>query len=156
MKTAVNRIHFEQNMFQAFSRGGRSHFFRLRIRSFSKLFWSVSGSGYFSNLRIRLLFRLRLPSIRPKLYNFSLKKWPRRLLMPKLKSDSGSGNFDAEIWRQNITKFWPGLKEKRRILPESTPHSGSMATTGFQTKFHGSRAFYFCLYSRTFVLPLQA
>jgi len=40
------------------TRGGRSHFFRLR--SYSKIF--ESGSGYSSNLRIRLLFRLRLQS----------------------------------------------------------------------------------------------
>jgi len=38
--------------------GGRSHFFRLR--SCSKIF--ESGSGNFSNLRIRLLFRLRIQS----------------------------------------------------------------------------------------------
>jgi len=42
------------------SRGGRSHFFRLRLRSCSKIF--ESGCGYSSNLRIRLLFRLRLQS----------------------------------------------------------------------------------------------
>jgi len=42
-------------------RGGRSHFFRLRLRSCSNIFesGSGSGSGYSSNLRIRLLFRLR-------------------------------------------------------------------------------------------------
>jgi len=45
-------------------RGGRSHFFRLRLRSCLKLFesWSGSGFGNFSNLRIRILFRLRLQS----------------------------------------------------------------------------------------------
>jgi len=40
------------------SRGCRSHFFRLRLRSCHKIF--ESGSGKFLNLRIRLLFRLRL------------------------------------------------------------------------------------------------
>jgi len=43
---------------RVFSRGGRSHFFRLRLRSCSNIF--ESGSGNFSDLRIRLLFRLRL------------------------------------------------------------------------------------------------
>jgi len=47
-------------------RGGRRHFLRLRLRSCSKIFESWSGLGYSSNLRIRLLFRLRpLPSIQP-------------------------------------------------------------------------------------------
>jgi len=41
-------------------KGGRSHFFRLRLRSFSKSFESWSGN--FSNLRIQLLFRLQLIS----------------------------------------------------------------------------------------------
>jgi len=48
-------------------RGGRSRFFRLRLRSCSKIFESRSGSGDFSNLKIRLLFKLRLqPSIQPQ------------------------------------------------------------------------------------------
>jgi len=42
----------------------RSHFFILLLRTSSKMF--ESGSGKFSSLRIRLLFRLRLPSIQPK------------------------------------------------------------------------------------------
>jgi len=42
------------------TRGSRSHFFRLRLRSCSKIF--ESGSGYSLTLRIRLLFRLRLQS----------------------------------------------------------------------------------------------
>jgi len=44
------------------ARGGRNHFFRLRLRSCFKTFESGSGSGNFSILRIRLLFRLRLQS----------------------------------------------------------------------------------------------
>ena len=40
------------------TRGGWSHFFRLRIRSCSNIFESGSGSGNFSNLRICPLFRL--------------------------------------------------------------------------------------------------
>jgi len=41
-------------------RGGQSHFFRLRLCSCFKIF--ESGSGNFSNLRIRILFRLWLQS----------------------------------------------------------------------------------------------
>jgi len=43
---------------------GRSHFFRLRPRSSFKIFESVPGfeTSNFSNLIIRLLFRLRLQS----------------------------------------------------------------------------------------------
>ena len=47
----------------------KPHFFRLRLRSCSKIFesGSESWSGNSSNLRIRLLFRLRLQSlIQPK------------------------------------------------------------------------------------------
>ena len=49
-------------------KGGRSHFFRLRLCSCSKIFESVSGSGSgnFSNLRIWLMLRLlRQSSIQP-------------------------------------------------------------------------------------------
>jgi len=42
-------------------RGGRSHFFRLRLGSCSKIFESWSGNS--SNLKIRLLFKLRLQSL---------------------------------------------------------------------------------------------
>jgi len=45
-----------------FIRGGQSHFFRLRLRSCSKICESGSGSSNFSNLRIRLMLRLWLQS----------------------------------------------------------------------------------------------
>jgi len=47
---------------------------------------------------------------------FLLKKWPHKLLLlPKLKSDFGSGLSKI------LTPAWdPGPKEKRRILPQST------------------------------------
>jgi len=83
---------------QVTTRGGRSHFFRLRLRPCFKIFESGSGYGNFSDLKIRLLFRLRLPSIHPK-FTHAFKKWPRRLMLrAKLRSDSGSGfsqNFDS-------------------------------------------------------------
>ena len=47
-------------------RGGRSHLLRLRLCSCSKIFESESGSGKFTNLRIRLLSKFELTSIQPK------------------------------------------------------------------------------------------
>ena len=61
------------------TKGDRSHIFRIRLCS------NVSGSGFefFSNLRVRLLFRFRQPSVPPKFSMFVLKQWhlwkPRRL-----------------------------------------------------------------------------
>ena len=64
----TNRIKLETLLwiFHPFveTRGGQSHFFWLRLRSCSKIFesGSGSGSGNFSILSIRLLFRLRQQS----------------------------------------------------------------------------------------------
>ena len=53
-----------------FPRSSLSHFFRLRFRSCSKIFEFRSGeSENFSNSKIRLQFRLRLPSMQPKFTN---------------------------------------------------------------------------------------
>ena len=84
--------------------------------SCSKIF--ESGSGNFLNLRIRLLFRLRLQSsIQPQFTYVLLKKWPQRLLpLLKLKSDSfftifnsgfGSG---SERKTQNPAGVAPALR----------------------------------------------
>jgi len=68
-KTTILYIVFKNEKsklawYRSMTRADRSHFFRLRLRSCSKLFESGSGSGfgYSSNLRIRLLFRLQLQS----------------------------------------------------------------------------------------------
>jgi len=72
--------------------------------------WGGPRSGNFSNKRIRLLFRCQLPStsIQPKFTNVFPKKWPwRLLLLPKIKSDSGSGfslNFDTGSGSERKTK----------------------------------------------------
>jgi len=58
-----------------YTKFGRSHFFRLRLHTCSKMFESGSWFGNFSNMRIRLLFRLRLPSIQPKFTHAFLKIW---------------------------------------------------------------------------------
>ena len=81
------------------TRGVRSHVFSLRVCSCSKMFEFWSGSGNFSNLRIRLPFRLRLPPIQPKFAMFLLKKRPRRLLLLlTLNRDSGSGSVFSHIF----------------------------------------------------------
>jgi len=59
------------------------------------------------------MFRLGLQSS----IMFSLNKLPHRfLLLPKLKSDAGPG----PVFHKYLTPVL-GLKEKCRILPESTP-----------------------------------
>ena len=87
------------------SRGGRSHTFRHRFRSCSKLFESESGFEIFSNLRIRLPFRLRLPST------------------PQKFSDIFTLEIDhADCWHCLKWKAFPAPgPKKRRILTESTP-----------------------------------
>ena len=79
-----------------------------------KIFESASGSSNFTNLRIRLLFRLRLQSsINRHLPMFLLQKLPHRLLLlPKSKVTPDP------VLPEILT---PGPKQKRRSLPESTP-----------------------------------
>jgi len=55
-------VELEYNSVHSCIRGGRSQFFRLRLRSCSKIFESLPGSSYSSNLRIRFLLRPRLQS----------------------------------------------------------------------------------------------
>jgi len=84
----------------ACSRGGWSHFFRLRLRSCSKMF--DSGSG------LAILQIWESDSCSDSGYNhrssrnlpmFLLTKWPCRvLLLPKLKIDSGSGSGFSQIF----------------------------------------------------------
>ena len=73
--------------FRIQTRGGRSHIFKLRLRSCSKIFESESGSKFFSNLRIRLLSRLRLPSIRRAAREGTMGA------MPRPNSESSTNNF---------------------------------------------------------------
>ena len=107
------------------TRGGRSHFFRLRLCSCSNIFESGSGSwsGNFSNLMIRLLFRLRYNH--RSNYNlpmFLLKKWPHRLLLlPKLKNDSRSGFSQI---------FDSGSGSERKTQNPAGVNSGSGPTSG--------------------------
>jgi len=98
-------------------RGGRSHIFR--FRSCYKIFQSWSGSAKVLNMRILLLFRLRLLSMIPKMqqrFYWKCHIWkPHRLLLLllKMKNDSGFGF-------SQIFDYGAGRSEKRRILPEST------------------------------------
>ena len=100
----------------------RSHFFRLQHRSCSKIFESGSASGpdilniwesdscsdFGDNDRSN-----------PNLPMFLPKKWPHRLLvLPKWKSDSGSGSGLKKIWlfvrirvrKKNAESCWSRLK----------------------------------------------
>jgi len=95
-------------------RGGRSHCFRFRLRSCSKILnpgptifqiWK-SDSSSDSDYNHRSSRNLPL---------FLLKKGPQRLLLlPKWIRDSGSWSGFSQI-------FGSGRTEKPRILPESTP-----------------------------------
>jgi len=113
---------------QSASRGGRSNFLGLWLRSCSKIFESRSGnfqiwesyscsdSGY--NHRSYLNFLM-----------FLLKKWPHRLLLlPRLKIDSGSGSgfcqiFDSGSERktQNPVEVDCGTPDPVPPLPASPP-----------------------------------
>ena len=59
------------------TKGSRSHFSDPDSAPVPK-FLNPDPGPEFSNLRVRLLFRLRLPSIQPKFTMFLLKKWPGR------------------------------------------------------------------------------
>ena len=63
LPSTLFKICTEFNENSVCTRGGRSHFFRLRLCSCSKIFESGPGSGSSSNLRIRLLLRIRLQSL---------------------------------------------------------------------------------------------
>ena len=99
---------------------GRSHFFRLWLRSCSKILESGSRSGFgkkresdsCSDSGYNHQSNLNLPM-------FLLNKLLHRpLLLPKLKSDSGSGSgFSQSFWLRAQIR----VRKKRRIRPESTP-----------------------------------
>jgi len=110
---------YGKNFRQVASKSGRSHFFRLRLRSCSKKFESRSGFGNFQ------ISESGYHRSNRNLSMFFLKKWPHRLLLlPKLKSDSGSGsvflqNFDIRVRKENAESCWRRLR-----------NSVSMATAG--------------------------
>ena len=101
-------------------RGGRSHFSRLRLRFCSKIFESGSGSGKFTNLRIRLLSKFELTSIQPKFTHVFIQETTTQT----------PATVEIENWLRIWVRFFhkiktlgpdPVAKAKRRILPESTP-----------------------------------
>ena len=71
------------------SRGGRSHIFRLRLLSRSKIYQSGSGSKKISNLRIRLLFQQS--KFNNALEIICIKTTQTHAAVTKIKSYSGSG-----------------------------------------------------------------
>jgi len=102
-------------IFHLLRRGGRSHFVRLRLHTCSKIF--ECGFGKFSNLRIRLLFTLRLPSIQRKSTNVFLDmttQTPATAEIEKMTPDP------VRFFHKFLTPG-PDPKDKRRVLPESTP-----------------------------------
>jgi len=112
------------------TRGGRSHIFRLWLRSCSKIFEPRTRSEIFSNLRIRLGFRLRLPSIQPKYSSDST-----------LRNDIYKEHADSCYWRKwqetpvrvwFFTNFWlPPLIQKKNAgsFRSRLRHSGLVATS---------------------------
>ena len=79
------------------TRGGRSHIFRLRLRSCSKIF----KSGNFSNLWIRS-DSYSYPGYHQCKRNSAMKwnvLWPRRLLLlPKMANDPWSGSYFSQTF----------------------------------------------------------
>jgi len=102
--------------------GGRSHFFRLRLRFCSKFFESGSGSRCvnFSNLRVRLLFRLLRQSRQPKITNDFTSEIPTQI-PATADIDSGSGSDTSKIFDSGSVS---AFERKRRILLQSTPEHG--------------------------------
>jgi len=104
----------------------RSHFLRLRLHSFSKIF--ESGSSNFSNLRIRLLFSLLLPtSIQPKFTHiFTLEM-----------TTQTPATAEIEKWLRIrvrfFTNFWLRIRTRKKNAESCRSrfrHSGSMSTFG--------------------------
>ena len=102
------------------SRGGGRHFFRLRLRSCSKIFESGSGSPGPAIFQI-----WESDSCSDSGYNhrsnrnlamFLLKKWSHKLpLLPKLKSDGQIRvrffpNFWLRVWKKNTVSYRSRLR----------------------------------------------
>ena len=95
----------------------RSHFFRLR--SCFQISESGSGSENFKQMRIRLLFRLRLQSMQTKITNgFNLRNDHADFCCCR------NWNVAPDPGPVSKKKLTPGPKEKHRIRPESTPALG--------------------------------
>ena len=99
------------------TRGGRSHFFRLRLQSCSKILKSVSGN----------FLIWESDSCSDSGYNHRSKRNLPRFYLRNDHTDSYSRNWKVNpdpgpVFRKFLTPGRdPGPKEKRRILPESTP-----------------------------------
>jgi len=95
VECAINRQRHECHELHlcVCSRGGRSLIFRPRLRSCSKIFECESGAEFFFNLRIRILFKIRPPSMQPIFSNFCTLTMTSRshcrkmllLVLPKMK-----------------------------------------------------------------------
>ena len=111
-------------------RGGRSHVFSVRLRSYSKISESRPGSSNFSKLRIRLVFRLlRQPKIihgftsemiTQTLTTAEIEKWIRIRCQAKFLTVSGK-NVNQRKYFSTPTllvqpRRWPLAKIWRHVI----------------------------------------
>jgi len=111
--------------------GGRSHFFRLRLRSCFKIFESGFGSGNFSNLRIGHLFRLRVQSRQPKITNGFTSQMTMQT--------PATADIEVSQDRAGFSKIFDSGVQIRKKNAESCrsrlQHSGSVATSAGHMNF---------------------
>ena len=117
-----------------FGRGGRSNVLDSDSAPVLNFFYSGSRSGYFSNLRIRRLFRHWMPSIQLAIFPYFYlrndqedscycRKW-------KVTPDPGP------VFRKFLTPGPdPGPKKNVESCRSRLRHSGSMVTSDFWTSF---------------------
>ena len=100
---------------------GRSHIYKPRLRSYSKIFQSGSGSTIFSNFSIRLPFKRRHPSMQPTFSNVLTFE----IAFVKTTQTPATAENKEQLRARVFTNFWLWLRnrvwKKCRILPESTP-----------------------------------
>jgi len=106
-------------------------FFRLRLRSCFEMF--KSGSAIFLNLRIRLFFRLQLPSIQPKFTNVFTYEMTTQTPV------TAENEKWLRIRVRFFTKFWLRVRKKNPESCRSRPwHSGSVASSAGQFKIRST------------------
>jgi len=98
--------------------GCSSHVFRRRNRSCSEIIESGNVSGNFSNLRIRLLVRLRLVSIQPKFAQVNF--WRCKRFLPEIPQTcpKSCATFNYEFPPTKIMKtfFWCDLQKQSFVF----------------------------------------
>ena len=125
-------------------RDGRSHSFSLRLRSCSKIFETGYGSGNFSNLRIRLLFRLRLPSIQPKFNHVFNQEMTTQT------------DVTDDIVKWLRLRFWlrDRIRKNAKTFRSKPRHSGSMATSGANVPKGTPQQLFWCAFLKFALIQL--